>query len=88
MGISEKHVHKEIISKNEVNEAADRIIGGIAGTAMEDTKNKKRAKIVEEELAGYLKKVFAVSISFWMAAFRASKPSNFCSSRILWRNIT
>lgn len=32
---------KETISKNEVNEAADRIIGGIAGTAMEDTKNKK-----------------------------------------------
>ena len=27
--------------KNEVNEAADRIIGGIAGSAMEDTKNKK-----------------------------------------------
>lgn len=32
---------KDTISKNEVNEAADRIIGGIAGTAMEDTKNKK-----------------------------------------------
>jgi cell division protease FtsH len=32
---------KQTISKNEVNEAADRIIGGIAGTAMEDTKNKK-----------------------------------------------
>jgi cell division protease FtsH len=32
---------KETISKNEVNEAADRIIGGIAGTTMEDTKNKK-----------------------------------------------
>jgi cell division protease FtsH len=29
------------ITKNEVNEAADRIIGGIAGTAMEDTKNKR-----------------------------------------------
>ena len=29
------------ISKNEVNEAVDRIIGGIAGTAMEETKNKK-----------------------------------------------
>jgi cell division protease FtsH len=27
--------------KNEVNEAADRIIGGIAGSSMEDTKNKK-----------------------------------------------
>ena len=32
---------KSVISKNEVNEAADRIIGGIAGTPMEDTKNKK-----------------------------------------------
>jgi len=32
---------KTTITKNEVNEAADRIIGGIAGTAMEDTKNKK-----------------------------------------------
>lgn len=32
---------KKTITKNEVNEAADRIIGGIAGTAMEDTKNKK-----------------------------------------------
>ena len=32
---------KKIITKNEVNEAADRIIGGIAGAAMEDTKNKK-----------------------------------------------
>ena len=32
---------KETISKNEVNEAADRVIGGIAGTAMEDTKNKR-----------------------------------------------
>jgi len=32
---------KTSISKNEVNEAADRIIGGIAGSAMEDTKNKK-----------------------------------------------
>ena len=32
---------KQTISKNEVNEAADRIIGGIAGTTMEDTKNKK-----------------------------------------------
>jgi cell division protease FtsH len=29
------------ITKNEVNEAADRIIGGIAGTVMEDTKNKR-----------------------------------------------
>ena len=32
---------KNTITKNEVNEAADRIIGGIAGSAMEDTKNKK-----------------------------------------------
>ena len=32
---------KQTISKNEVNEAADRIIGGIAGSSMEDTKNKK-----------------------------------------------
>ena len=32
---------KTIITKNEVNEAADRIIGGIAGSTMEDTKNKK-----------------------------------------------
>jgi cell division protease FtsH len=32
---------KLFITKNEVNEAADRIIGGIAGTIMEDTKNKR-----------------------------------------------
>ena len=32
---------KSTITKNEVNEAADRIIGGIAGAQMEDTKNKK-----------------------------------------------
>ena len=32
---------RQTISKNEVNEAADRIIGGIAGSPMEDTKNKK-----------------------------------------------
>jgi cell division protease FtsH len=32
---------KDGITKNEVNEAADRIIGGIAGTPMEDTKNKR-----------------------------------------------
>ena len=32
---------KKTITKNEVNEAADRIIGGIAGATMEDTKNKK-----------------------------------------------
>lgn len=32
---------KTTITKNEVNEAIDRVIGGIAGSAMEDTKNKK-----------------------------------------------
>lgn len=32
---------KKVITKNEVNEAVDRIIGGIAGNVMEDTKNKK-----------------------------------------------
>jgi len=32
---------KTNISKNEVNEAVDRIIGGIAGSTMEDSKNKK-----------------------------------------------
>ena len=32
---------KSSISKKEVNEAADRIIGGIAGTPLEDTKNKR-----------------------------------------------
>nr|YP_009496273.1 putative plastid division protein [Guinardia striata]AWT38845.1 putative plastid division protein [Guinardia striata] len=32
---------KTSITKNEVNEAADRIIGGIAGTPMEDNKNKR-----------------------------------------------
>ena len=32
---------KKTITKNEVNEAVDRIIGGIAGATMEDTKNKK-----------------------------------------------
>jgi len=32
---------KATITKNEVNEAADRIIGGIAGSSMEDSKNKK-----------------------------------------------
>jgi cell division protease FtsH len=32
---------KNTITKNEVNEAVDRIIGGIAGSVMEDTKNKK-----------------------------------------------
>ena len=33
--------NKNTISKKEVNEAADRIIGGIAGATMEDSKNKK-----------------------------------------------
>ena len=32
---------KVTITNNEVNEAADRIIGGIAGSTMEDSKNKK-----------------------------------------------
>lgn len=32
---------KTTITKNEVNEAADRIIGGIAGATMDDSKNKK-----------------------------------------------
>ena len=32
---------KSTISKNEVNEAADRIIGGIAGSTMEESKNKR-----------------------------------------------
>lgn len=32
---------KSTITKQEVNEAADRIIGGIAGTPLEDTKNKR-----------------------------------------------
>lgn len=32
---------KKSISKNEINEAVDRIVGGIAGTVMEDTKNKR-----------------------------------------------
>ena len=32
---------KQTITKNEVNEAADRVIGGIAGATMDDTKNKK-----------------------------------------------
>jgi cell division protease FtsH len=33
--------NKDSISKKEVNEAIDRIIGGIAGATMEDSKNKK-----------------------------------------------
>merc|ERR1711906_40334 len=32
---------KSTISKNEVNQAIDRIIGGISGTPLEDTKNKR-----------------------------------------------
>lgn len=32
---------KQSITKNEVNEAAERMIGGIAGTEMDDSKNKK-----------------------------------------------
>ena len=32
---------KKVISKNEVDEAADRIIGGIAGVSMEENKNKQ-----------------------------------------------
>jgi cell division protease FtsH len=32
---------KSTITKNEVNEAADRIIGGIAGSTMEESKNKR-----------------------------------------------
>jgi len=32
---------KQTITKNEINEAADRVIGGIAGASMDDTKNKK-----------------------------------------------
>merc|ERR1712008_260725 len=32
---------KQTITKVEVNEAADRIIGGIAGSPMEDSKNKR-----------------------------------------------
>ena len=32
---------KQEITKNEVNEAIDRILGGIVGSSMEDTKNKR-----------------------------------------------
>jgi len=32
---------KKVITKNEINEAVDRIIGGITGNVLEDTKNKK-----------------------------------------------
>jgi cell division protease FtsH len=32
---------KQVITKNEVNEAIDRVIGGIAGTPMEESKTKK-----------------------------------------------
>merc|ERR1712157_462701 len=41
IGILKVHAKNKTITKNEVNEAADRIIGGIAGATMEDTKNKK-----------------------------------------------
>ena len=45
---------KQTISKNEVTEAADRVIGGIAGTSMEETKNKRLIayKEVGHALAG------------------------------------
>ncbi len=32
---------KQLITKNELNEAIDRVIGGIAGTPMEESKNKR-----------------------------------------------
>jgi cell division protease FtsH len=32
---------KQVITKNEVNEAIDRVIGGIAGTPIEESKNKR-----------------------------------------------
>ena len=40
-GILSTRYKKSAITKNEVIEAADRIIGGIAGTSIEDNKNKK-----------------------------------------------
>jgi len=40
-GILTTRYKKKIISNNEVNEAADRVIGGIAGTTMDDTRNKR-----------------------------------------------
>ena len=40
-GILATRYKKQIISNNEINEAADRIIGGIAGTTIEDTRNKR-----------------------------------------------
>nr|YP_009308877.1 cell division protein FTSH [Toxarium undulatum]YP_009308959.1 cell division protein FTSH [Toxarium undulatum]AOS86620.1 cell division protein FTSH [Toxarium undulatum]AOS86702.1 cell division protein FTSH [Toxarium undulatum] len=40
-GILSARYNKSSITKNEVIEAADRIIGGIAGTTVEDNKNKK-----------------------------------------------
>jgi len=40
-GILATRYRKRIISNNEINEAADRIIGGIAGTTIEDTRNKR-----------------------------------------------
>ena len=40
-GILATRYKKPIISNNEINEAADRIIGGITGTTIEDTRNKR-----------------------------------------------
>jgi cell division protease FtsH len=40
-GILATRYKKKIISNNEVNEAVDRVIGGIAGTTMDDTRNKR-----------------------------------------------
>merc|ERR1712194_505627 len=39
--MGQQDIKKVTISKNEVNQAIDRIIGGIADTPMEDSKNKK-----------------------------------------------
>jgi cell division protease FtsH len=40
-GILATRYKKRIISNTEINEAADRIIGGITGTTIEDTRNKR-----------------------------------------------
>ena len=40
-GILATRYKKKIISNNEIDEAVDRIIGGIAGTTMDDTRNKR-----------------------------------------------
>ena len=40
-GILTTRYKKKIISNNEINEAADRVIGGIASTTMDDTRNKR-----------------------------------------------